>query len=88
MVVKFLGFLDIFTALIIVLFHFRLIHNPLVFSMALYLIFKAIIFFGDMFSIVDAVVGLYMFFMIFHSVTWITFVFAIYLIIKGMISLA
>ena len=87
MVVKLLGFLDVFAAIIIVLFHFKIIHNPLVLSMALYLIFKAVIFFGDMFSIVDGVVALYMIFMMIYGVSWLSFAFAVYLMIKGMISL-
>jgi hypothetical protein len=87
MAVKLLGLLDIFAAVIIVLFHFKIIHNPLVLSMAFYLIFKAMIFFGDAFSIVDGIVGLYMLFMIIHSVELLSFVFAIYLILKGITSI-
>jgi hypothetical protein len=87
MVVKLLGFLDMFSAIVIILFHFKLIHNPLILSMAFYLIFKAVIFFGDMFSIVDGVVGLYMLFMMVYGVSWLSFAFAIYLMIKGIVSM-
>ncbi len=87
MIVKLMGVIDIFTALVIVLFQLNMIHNPLVVSLAFYLIMKGIIFFGDFFSIMDAVVGLYMLFMIAWHFEVISFIVAGYLLVKGFISL-
>jgi hypothetical protein len=87
MIVKLMGVMDIFTALIIVLYQYRMIYNPLVISLGFYLIMKAIIFFGDFFSIIDGVIGLYMLFMTILSIQMITLIVAGYLVIKGFGSL-
>ncbi len=87
MIVKLMGILDIFTALVIVLFQYKMIHNPLIVSLGLYLIIKAIMFFGDFFSIIDGIAGLYMLFMIIVSIETATFIVAGYLTIKGISSL-
>jgi len=83
MIVKTMGLLDIFTAIVMVLFQFQAIHNPLIVSLGLYLIIKAVVFFGDFFSIIDGILGLYMLFMIIFPVKSITFIAAGYLTIKG-----
>jgi len=87
MIVKFMGLLDIFTAIVIVLFQFKYIHNPLVISLGLYLLLKAVIFFGDFFSIVDGIVGLYVLFMLILSFETLSFLAAGYLVIKGLSSM-
>jgi hypothetical protein len=87
MIVKLMGVLDIFTALIIILFQFKMIHNPLIVSLGFYLLMKAIIFFGDFFSVMDGVVGLYMLFMIAWPLEILSFIVAGYLVIKGFSSL-
>jgi len=87
MIVKLMGVVDIFTALIIVLFQFKMIHNPLVISLGFYLIMKTVIFFGDFFSIIDGMVGLYMLFMTILSFQTFTLIVAGYLVIKGFVSL-
>lgn len=87
MIVKLMGVLDLFTALIIVLFQYKMIHNPLIVSLGFYLIMKAVIFFGDVFSIIDGVVGLYMLFMIIWPVELVSFICVGYLAIKGFSSL-
>jgi hypothetical protein len=87
MIVKLMGALDIFTALIIVLFQFQLIHNPLIVSFGFYLLLKGIIFFGDFFSVIDGIIGLYMLFMIAWPIEVFSFIVAGYLVIKGFSSL-
>jgi hypothetical protein len=87
MIVKVMGALDIFTALIIVLFQYKMIHNPLIVSLGFYLIMKAVIFFGDFFSVVDGVIGLYMLFMMIWPIEALSFIFVGYLAIKGFSSL-
>jgi hypothetical protein len=87
MIVKLMGVMDLFTALVILLFQYKMIHNPLVISLGLYLIMKAVIFFGDFFSIVDGIVGIYMLLMMFVSFHTFTFIVVGYLAIKGFSSL-
>lgn len=87
MIVKVMGVLDIFTAIVMLLFQYKLIHNPLIVSLGFYLIIKAVVFFGDLFSIADGVIGLYMLFMIIFPMQTVTFVAAGYLTIKGLSSL-
>jgi len=87
MIVKLMGVMDIFTALVIVLFQLNWIHNPLVVSLAFYLIMKGIIFFGDFFSVLDAIVGLYMLLMIAWRFETFSFIVAGYLVVKGFSSL-
>jgi hypothetical protein len=87
MIVKLMGLMDIFTAVVILLFQFKYIHNPLVISLGLYLILKAVIFFGDFFSIIDGIVGLYVLFMLVLSFETMSFVAAGYLVIKGLSSM-
>jgi hypothetical protein len=87
MIVKLMGVLDVFTALVLVLYQYNLIRNPLVVSLGLYLIMKAVIFFGDFFSIVDGIVGLYMLFMMLLAFETFTIIVATYLVIKGFSSM-
>jgi hypothetical protein len=87
MIVKFMGVLDLFAAAVILLFQYKMIHNPLVVSLGLYLILKAVIFFGDLFSMIDGVVGLYMLFMMIIPIETVTFIVVGYLAIKGLSSL-
>lgn len=86
MIVKLMGALDIFAAIIILLFQYKIIHNPLIVSLGFYLIFKAVVFFGDLFSMIDGVIGLYMLFMLILPIETITFIVVGYLSIKGLSS--
>jgi hypothetical protein len=82
-----MGALDIFAAIVILLFQYKIIHNPLVLSLGLYLILKAVMFFGDLFSMIDGIIGLYMLFMMIFPIEIITFIAVGYLSIKGLSSL-
>lgn len=87
MIVKIMGVLDIFTALVMILFQYKMIHNPLIVSLGFYLILKGIIFFGDFFSVADGIIGLYMLFMILFPIQSFTFIASAYLALKGISSL-
>jgi len=87
MIVKLMGVLDLFSAIVILLFQYKMIHNPLIVSLGFYLILKAVVFFGDLFSMIDGVVGLYMLFMLVFPIETITFIVVGYLAIKGLSSL-
>ena len=87
MISKILGILDLFIAIGILLFQYNLIPYQVIISLSLYLIIKTIIFFGDFFSIVDGIVGLYMLLMAIFRIELISYIFIIYLIIKGIWSM-
>ena len=85
---KFLGLLDIAAAAVMVLSHFELAPWRLGFIFAVYLIFKAIMFFHDFASIADMAAGLYaLVLLVGFDVTFLTYIFAIYLAQKGLFSL-
>jgi hypothetical protein len=84
---KILGFADLFTGIMVVLFQYNIIPGQLVFSLAFYLILKAIIFFGDFMSMIDGIAGLYMLLMLLLKIEVVSVIFAIYLTLKGLWSL-
>jgi len=88
MLSKILGFVDFATAVVIILFQYNIVPVQLVISLSLYLIIKAIVFFGDFMSILDGIVGLYMLLMFLFKPEVISIIFAVYLTIKGIWSIA
>lgn len=84
---KILGFLDLTAGICIVLMQLNFMYAQLMVSLALYLILKAIIFFGDSMSIIDGIVGLYMLLMLTFRIELVSIIFSIYLVIKGLWSM-
>ncbi len=84
---KFLGILDLGAALCIFLFQFGIYSRQIVFSMAAYLLIKAILFIGDALSIVDGIVGIYMLVMMLFNIQFLSIIALIYLGLKGAASL-
>jgi len=87
MIEKLLGLMDIATAVIIAFFYFGIASTPVVVCASLYLILKAAIFFGDVGSMIDGVIGILTILNILMHVGWITYVAIVYLIGKGLISM-
>jgi hypothetical protein len=87
MVIKLLGFLDLATAVIIAFFYFGIAPVQVLVGASLYLILKAAVFFGDVGSIIDGIIGLLTILNILMHVGWITYVAVVYLIAKGLISM-
>jgi len=75
------------TAVIIALFYFGVASTPILVCASLYLVLKAIIFFGDAGSMIDGVIGILTILNILMHVGWITYVAIVYLIGKGLISM-
>jgi hypothetical protein len=81
------GILDIFVALIVLLFMTDIIGLRLIISASLYLILKAIIFFGDGMSMFDGFLGFVILLNVIINVGWIYYLIIAYLVIKGGTSL-
>ncbi|MGV8169084.1 MAG: hypothetical protein ACP5N3_03430 [Candidatus Nanoarchaeia archaeon] len=85
--VRVLGVLDFLTGVMILLFNYDLTPTRLFISFILYLLIKGIIFRMDFAGFIDIVVAVYMIFMIFQPVTIVSFIAAIYLFQKSIMSL-
>jgi len=87
MIAFILGLLDILTGISIALFEFGAVPGRIIFSLSFYLIIKAIVFFGDFMSIVDGIIGLYMMLMLIINIEIVSWLFVVYLVLKGISSL-
>lgn len=87
MILKFMGFSDLITALILILIPFDLVSWKIALVASLYLLFKAYLFKGDFASIIDGVSGIYLFLTFLGFTTILTPIFGIYLIQKSAFSL-
>lgn len=87
MIIKFMGIIDLLTALILILVPFNLVSWKIVVIATSYLLFKAYAFKGDFASILDGASGIYLFLTFLGFSTVLTPVFGIYLIQKSVFSL-
>jgi hypothetical protein len=87
MIEKLLGLMDMATAVIIAFYYFGIASTQVLIGASLYLVLKAVIFFGDAGSMIDGVIGVLTMLNIFMHVGWITYVAIVYLIGKGLISM-
>jgi len=90
MIIKLLGFLDLLTALVIVLIQHDFYSGfRLPFVCLIYLAIKAYAYKGDVASFIDGVVGVYFIFLMFNlNFIVISYLCVIYLVQKGVMSLA
>ncbi len=86
-IVRALGFMDLLTGIMILLYQYDVLPTRLFISFILYLLLKGIIFRLDFASFIDITVGVYMIFMIFHPITIMSYIAAIYLFQKSVTSL-
>lgn len=86
MIVKLLGFFDLLTAVVLFLLHQDMIGWNIALAAFLYLMFKAVVFFGDLASILDAVTGIYIIILLLGFHTPLTYIFIIYLFQKAVFS--
>ena len=85
-ILKFMGFLDLFTGIAILLFQYSLASHRFMLSFIAYLIIKGLMFKGDAASIVDIFLAAYILFMFIYPVTLISLLAALYLFQKGVLS--
>jgi hypothetical protein len=86
MIVKFMGFLDLCTALVIFLAHHDSIAWRFPVASSLYLFAKAYAFKGDLVSLIDLIIGLYIFAILIGWQFFITYIIIIYLLQKALFS--
>ena len=84
---KLLGILDLITAISIILFNFGIASNRFMISFIAYLILKGLMFKGDVASILDLLIALYIILMFILPITIISIITALYLTQKGFLSL-
>ncbi|MDD5253699.1 MAG: hypothetical protein PHG05_01165 [Candidatus Nanoarchaeia archaeon] len=87
MLVKLFGAFDILSAVLLLLIKTDSIPARMAWAAAIYLIFKAFMFFPDFGSTVDGLVGIVVIFAIFGIFGWISYLAFAWLIIKGVISI-
>ena len=86
-IVKVLGFMDLLTAVTIVLMHYNFPVLRLGLIFACYLFFKSFVFMGDIGSVIDFLAAVYLvLMMIFHLHIFLAFVFSGYLLEKAILS--
>ena len=86
MILKLLGVIDLIIAVLLFIYpSFKIVWFIMV-GFGLYLIVKAFLF-KDIASIIDGVVGFYIFLMVFGVKTILPYIFAIYLLQKFVVSL-
>lgn len=86
MIVKLMGLMDILSGIGIILFNFELISLKFAFAIIIYLLIKGFAFRGDLASIGDFGIAIYMILMMFYPITFLSFIVAIYLFQKGIVS--
>lgn len=88
MLVKLLGIADFIIIIIIALLHYDLLGWRIGLTAATYLIMKAVIFKGNITSILDGLCGIYIILLSFGVHSIITWIIAIYLLQKSAFSIA
>jgi len=86
MITKIMGIMDFATAIIILFYQYGSVSFRLFLSFAIYLLLKAFLFRGDFASFLDACIAIYMIFMLFLPLSLISWLSAIYLIQKAVVS--
>ncbi|MBW3002977.1 hypothetical protein KY328_05615 [Candidatus Woesearchaeota archaeon] len=85
--VKLMGLMDIIAVIVMVLLHFSIGSWRITLAFALYLIFKGFAFRGNIHSMIDTAIGIYMIFLLFGLHSILTFVPVIYLLQKALFSI-
>ena len=88
MFAKLLGIGDLLTAIVIILLEYDLVGWRLALFFSLYLIVKGWAFRSSLISVADILCGVYIFIMIFSSITIVSWIITIYLFQKACFSLA
>ena len=85
--VKFFGIMDLYSAIVMLLVQFDISPWRIVLTAAGWLILKGFLFRGDLASMIDMGIGFYHILMVILPIPILTYILAIYLIIKGLQSL-
>ena len=85
-IVKIFGILDLYSAIVMLLVQHGIISWRLILTASAWLILKGWMFKGDFVSSIDFGIGFYHLIMFFLPIPIITYVLAIYLVVKGLQS--
>lgn len=86
-ILKFFGIMDLYSAIIMLLVQFDVTPWRLILTASAWLILKGIIFRGELASMIDLGIGVYHLIMFLLPIPIVTYILAIYLIIKGSMSI-
>lgn len=86
-VVKLFGLLDLYSAVVMLLVQYDVVKWRMILSAAAWLILKGYLFRGELASMLDMSIGFYHIIMVIMPIPLITWILAIYLILKGIQSL-
>lgn len=85
--IKFFGIMDLYSAIVMLLVQFDVTPWRVILTASAWLILKGLLFRGELASMIDLAIGVYHILMVVLPIPFLTWVFAIYLIIKGIQSL-
>lgn len=88
LLLKIFGLLDIYSAIVMLLVQFDVTPWRAILTATAWLFFKAYLFKGEFASMIDLIAGIYHLIMLFAPIPIITIIFVIYLLIKGLMSMA
>jgi len=86
-IVKLFGLLDLYSALVMLLVQFDVVKWRMILSATAWLLLKGYMFRGELASALDMGIGFYHIVMVIMPIPLVTWILAIYLIIKGLQSL-
>ncbi len=81
-----MGLMDLYCAVVLVMLHFFGINWAFGFLAMAYMFIKAYFFKGDFASFIDGMTGIYFIFAMFGVTNFITWIFFLYLLQKGIVS--
>jgi hypothetical protein len=85
---KFFGLMDLYSAIVMLLVQLDVTPWRVILTASGWLILKGFLFRGDFASMIDLGIGVYHIIMVILPIAFVTYILAIYLIIKGLMSLA
>jgi len=86
-IVRIMGILDLVALIVMLLLHYGFGSWRIGVAFAMYLLFKAVAFFGNIHSFIDGAIGVYIVFLVLGFNSIITFVACAYLLQKSVVSL-
>jgi hypothetical protein len=86
MLLKVMGLMDLYCAIILLVMHFANISWTFGFLGMTYMFIKAYFFRGDFASFIDGAAGIYFIFAMFGLTNFLTWIFFLYLLQKGAVS--
>ncbi|MBD3209100.1 hypothetical protein GF367_01620 [Candidatus Woesearchaeota archaeon] len=87
-VIKFFGIMDLYSAAVMLLVQFDVTPWRVILTAAAWLVMKGFLFRGDVASMIDMGIGFYHLLMVILPIPVLTYILAIYLVVKGVLSVS